>query len=111
MSKIVVADLYQLTMLDGKPSKEHKVLIRPKVKVQESWVKATNDNWQDTSKLYVVDEDATIEYEIKSQETNQLRATHSDLQKAASVQVLADAVNTAIEIKTKKSKKTETKTE
>jgi hypothetical protein len=59
MSKIVVADLYQLAMIDGRPSKEHKKLIRPKVKVQENWVDHTNENWESTARIYVVDEVAT----------------------------------------------------
>jgi hypothetical protein len=110
MSKIVVADLYQLAMIDGKTSKEHKKLIRKGVKVQEDWVNSTNDNWQDTSKVYEIDKKATEEYYAKSAETNELRTREKELKQAANVDVLKQVVSTAVEGE-KASKKTKTKAE
>lgn len=112
MSKIVVADLYQLLMLDGKPSKDHKKIKRENVKVQASFVEATNKNWQDTALLYVVDEKKTKEYYAKCDETNDLRRREKDLQQAANVNVLKEVVGAAIEgEKSKKVKEVKTKTE
>jgi hypothetical protein len=61
MSKIVVADYYQLTRLADGFTQESKILIRKGVKVAESYVEVSNSNWKDNGKLYVIDEEATKE--------------------------------------------------
>jgi|WetSurMetagenome_2_1015567.scaffolds.fasta_scaffold65635_2 hypothetical protein len=65
MSKIIVADLYQLAILDGKFSKEHTKLLRKGAKVEESYFKQVNSNSEDSGKLYILDKEATKEYNEK----------------------------------------------
>lgn len=105
MSKIVVADLYQLARIDNAFSKEMKKLIRPKAKVQESYVDAINQNWQDTGKIYIVDNKATEEYYIESEITNEKRDALKTAKDAANIDVLKTVVSAAFENKEVSGKK------
>jgi hypothetical protein len=111
MSKIVVADLYQLAMMDGKPSKDHKKLVRKGVKVQKDWVDKINENWADTSKVYEIDMKATEKYYEESQKANELRDKEKELKQAANVDVLKEVVTAAVSGSRKKKDKDEPKTE
>lgn len=114
MSRIVVADLYQLGEREGKYTKEFKTLDRPKVKVQEDYAERISENWKDTGKIYIVDEDSTVEWNIKMEEQAEKRKAAKTVKDATNSEVLTNAlvnvVNQAQEEKSKKGgkpKKTE----
>lgn len=80
---IVVADLYQLQRVAGKFTKEHKSLYHAKAKVSESFVEKFNAEWQDSGKLYIIDEEATTQ-NIESREAQiQSRKKAEELRTAA----------------------------
>jgi hypothetical protein len=68
MSKIVVADLYQMQRVNGKFSHEHKILAHPNQKVMLSYVEEVNANSVDSGKCYVINHEATKANEIERQE-------------------------------------------
>jgi hypothetical protein len=68
MSKIVVADLYQMQRVNGKFSHEHKILAHPNQKVMLSYVEEVNANSIDSGKCYVINHEATKANEIERQE-------------------------------------------
>jgi hypothetical protein len=57
--EIVVADLFQLQRVNGKFSKEHKILSHPSQKVTKNYVDEINENSHESGKFYVINVEAT----------------------------------------------------
>ena len=66
--KNVVASLHQLTRINKAFTKDHKVEIRGRVIVNREWAEQINSDWENTGKLYVIDEEATLANQIEREE-------------------------------------------
>lgn len=108
---IVVGTLYQLSMLNGKPLKEHKTVIREKMKVHDNWANDINNNWQDSGRLFEVDKKATEDYYLKSEIDNETRKKIAELKDEKHIEVLTKAIGTAVEVTAKKGRPTKQKEE
>jgi len=106
MSRIVVADLYQLGEREGKYTKEFKTIVRAKVKVQEDYAERISENWKDTGKIYIVDEKETEEWNFKMELQAEKRASAKTIKDATNSAVLTNAlVNVVTQAQVEKVKK------
>lgn len=66
--EIVVADLFQLQRVNGKFSKEHKILSHPSQKVTKNYVDEINENSHESGKFYVINVEATKKNKAEREE-------------------------------------------
>lgn len=76
--EIVVADLFQLQRVNGKFSKEHKILSHPSQKVTKNYVDEINENSHESGKFYVIDKEATKKN--KSEREEHLKALELEVE-------------------------------
>lgn len=67
MNKVIIADRYQVPLLDGKYQAEHKILKRKGMKVTQEYIDRLND--QNNGVLFILDEEATA----KNQEQRDIK--------------------------------------
>lgn len=89
-SRMVVADLYVLPRINGKPSVENKVLQRKGMKVLPNYIDEINS--QDNNKMFVIDEQATELLHVAQSEKH----AKQELQKTATSNGAMDFVNTIV---------------
>ena len=94
--ELVVATLYQLARISGKYDKQHKTKVRTSIVTRQE-TEVMTENYLTTGKIYIVDEDATIENNLKREEIIQTRIEQKNASKIANVGVIADALNFAVE--------------
>lgn len=63
---IVVANKYRLVRIDGKFTKDGKILVKENVKLTQDWVDRISDNWITSGQVYVVDEAKTKDWHEES---------------------------------------------
>lgn len=96
-TKMAVCAYYQLGRFEGnKFSKEHKTLIKENFPVERSYMEEINSQWLQCGKLFIEDEQASIDFEQKVKEKMKVRKEADELHKKAGralLGVVKDAVS------------------
>lgn len=89
--KFVVADFFQLGKVHGKKfSFDVREVIRKGIPVEADYAKHITLNWQDSGRVYVIDEQATANWKNALAEDIQRRKDNEELSKAG--EQIAEAI-------------------
>lgn len=102
MSRIVVADMYQLAKFDGAFDKKNKKLKRSNAKITEDYFEITNSQTEQSGILYVKNDEATKAYYEASQDALEKREAIAAKKRALANSAIAEIVEEKPKQKTNK---------
>lgn len=95
MSRLVVANCYQLGRSNGKFDKNQKTLIREAAKVDEEYILDINFEAETSGRLWIIDEKATEENHKQRELNQQRKAEDAAKRSISSIDLVNALVNKA----------------